>query len=153
MTSIDETDRLKEHVWPHNDHTGFERVTSPLVGAALVSSAVAATVSTAACVDADGISALIALFGSAAVLTVAHLGLQLQAAVVILRDGRWGSGVTAACTVTMTLVALYLLATATAGGVGLLLMATGCGVVHTRRLPAPRDRTFTSPARAPIVDG
>lgn len=116
----------------------FGRITSRLCGAALGSATVVATILAAVSAHGAGPGAMVALICSAGILTIAHLGLQFQAAVAVLRDGSVAVGVVVACVVTTSLVALYLLATGTSGGFEALVVTAGCAVLHGRCL-APSD--------------
>ncbi|MGJ0119860.1 hypothetical protein ACQ7HM_11705 [Williamsia sp. MIQD14] len=154
MTSIDQLSLVDHRRGDdHDDADAVDRLMSPLVGATLGATTVAATLTTAACVAVHGFGALIALLTSAAVLITAHLGLQLQAAVATLRDGRWGDCVVVACMLTTSVVALYLLAAGAAGGMLTLTTCAACVVMHVRHLArAPRSRT-TSPPQAAADQG
>ncbi|MFT4397408.1 hypothetical protein ACLTEW_20965 [Gordonia lacunae] len=101
----------------------FARFTSPTVRAWLGSIAVLATPAAAALYDVGTVPGLIGTGCAGAVLTLAHLGLQCQAAILVLRDGRWLPAVLAAALCAATLTALYLVAFDHPAGWYLLLMS------------------------------
>ena len=112
------------------DHRGdassdrdFTRVTSATAGVWLGSIAVLATPTTALLFDLSTVPGVIAMICVGAVLTLAHLGLQFQAAVLVLRDGRWLPAVSAAAICAATLTALYLLASHHGAGWYLLVVS------------------------------
>lgn len=142
MTATDRHDRVEQCArgGDGTDDGDFGRVTSRRCGAALGSATVVATIVTAVSARGAGPGAITALICSAAILAIAHLGLQFQAAVSLLRDGAIAVAVLAACVVTTSLVALYLLATGTSGGLEVLAAGTaGCSVLHGWCL-TPSDR-------------
>ncbi|KQR99898.1 hypothetical protein ASG12_03815 [Williamsia sp. Leaf354] len=141
MTATDRHDRVEQCARGGDgpDDGGFGRITSRLYDAALNTVTVVATIVTAAGARGAGPGAMVALLCSAGILTIAHLGLQFQAAVAVLRDGAVAVAVLAACVVTTSLVALYLLATGTSGGLEVLAVTAGCSIVHGWCL-APSDR-------------
>ncbi len=108
----------------------FARLTSPTFRAWLGSIAVLATPATAALFDVGTVPGFIATGCAGAVLTLTHLGLQLQAAIFVLRDGRWRPAVLAAVICAATLTALYLLAFHHAAGWYLLLVSVVAGATY-----------------------
>lgn len=100
----------------------FARFTSPTIRAWLGSIAVLATPATASLYGLGTVPGWIGTGCAGAVLTLTHLGLQCQAAILVLRDGRWLPAVLAAALCATTLTALYLLAFHHAAGWYLLLI-------------------------------
>jgi hypothetical protein len=88
----------------------FARFTSPAAGAGLGSVAILATIATAVLNNTGTLPGLIAMACVGLLVTATHIALQGQAAIVVLRDGRWMPAVLAAAICSATLVALYFLA-------------------------------------------
>ncbi|MFE0748399.1 hypothetical protein [Gordonia sp. NPDC058843] len=101
----------------------FARITSATVGVGLGAIAILATIATAALHSADTVPGVCAMVCAGALMTVSHIGMQCQAAILLLRDGRWLPAVLAAAICAATLTALYLLAFHHAAGWYLLLIS------------------------------
>lgn len=114
---------------------GFARVTSPTAGAAAGLTALLTTVVMAFLPGSEGLPSAIATSGSVAGMVFAVIGLQLQAAVLILRDGRWVPAALAVAICVTTLVTGCLMACAARGASWLLLGVAAAVAAYVAELP------------------
>lgn len=126
-TSVSELDS-------RTDDGGFERLTSPTVGAVLGSIAIAATVATPLLYGIGTLSGLLIMGVAAVAMALSNIGLQLQAAILLLRDGRWPMAALSAAICTMCLAALYLVAFHFPAGWFLVSASAAAAAVYAHEL-------------------
>ena len=118
----------------------FARFTSPAARAGLGSVAVLAAIATAVLYRNGTLPGLIGMACAGALLTLTHLGMQGQAAILVLRDGLWLPAVLAAAICVATLSALYLLAFHHAAGWYLVSVATLATLAYAFELSFTHSR-------------
>jgi len=123
----------------HNCETsgerGFEHFTSPAAGAALGTTAIIATAAAAFFYNIGGLQWLFALGVASTTVALAHIGLQGQAAILLLRDHNWPLAFISAVICIVSLIALYLLALRHSAGGHLLFVGAVLVAVYAYKLP------------------